>query len=267
MATTPRNPRSKSGGKAGNKPAVAAPTGVIPVYDSALMQERRQRILDETRRVIEENGIESLSMRELSKRANVAQRTLYNAFGSKDRLVGLVIQETYLTQLSRMKFATAPDTMEGVIERLARVCMHFGRKRNYLKAVMDLYFAPTVHRDTITMMRELSYGNSRPWLLQLEQRREISPFLSREQIEDDMTDLAFSVMRKWAIGDIGVARMADEAVRGFLVLAAGATTGEAQARALRTLAQRKRRAAGSARKADAAGMADVEDVADLADVE
>jgi AcrR family transcriptional regulator len=225
------------------------------------MQERRQRILDETRRVIEENGIENLSMRELSKRADVAQRTLYNAFGSKDRIVGLVIQDNYLQQVSRMKFATAPDTMEGVIERLARVCMHFGRKRNYLKAVMDLYFAPTVHRDTIAMMRELSYANVRPWLLQLEQRRQLSPFLSREQIEGDMTDLAFAVMRKWTIGDIGVARMADEAVRGFLVLAAGATTGEARERALRTLAQRKRPAAGAARVADVADMADAADVA------
>lgn len=228
--TTPRKPRTKA----------AAPTtgGVTPIYDSALMHERRQRILQETRRVIEENGIESLSMRELCKRAGVAQRTLYNAFGSKDRIVGLAIQDNYLEQVSRMKFASAPDTMEGVIERTARVCMHFGRQRNYLKAVMDLYYAPTAHKETITMMRELSYANTRPWLQQVAQRDQINPSLSLEQIENDVTDLAFSVMRKWAIGDFGVARMADEAVRGFLVLVIGATTGDAQARALRTLAQR-----------------------------
>ena len=241
MATTPR--------KTSNKAVPAAPTGVTPIYDSALMHERRQRILAETRRVIEENGIENLSMRELCKRADVAQRTLYNAFGSKDRIVGLAIQENYLEQVARMKFATAPDTMEGVIERTARVCMHFGRQRNYLKAVMDLYYAPTVHKDTILMMRELSYANVRPWLQQLEQRQQISPSLSLEQIENDMTDLAFSVMRKWSIGDIGVARMADEAVRGFLVLTIGSTTGEAQARALRTLALRKRPAARAAARA------------------
>jgi AcrR family transcriptional regulator len=231
MATTPRKPRTKA--------TQGAPAGVTPIYDSALMHERRQRILQETRRVIEENGIEGLSMRELCKRADVAQRTLYNAFGSKDRIVGLAIQDNYLEQVARMKFTTAPDTMEGVIERTARVCLHFGRQRNYLKAVMDLYYAPAVHKETVTMMRELSYGNVRPWLQQLAQREQISPNLSLEQIENDMTDLAFSVMRKWAIGDIGVARMADEAVRGFLVLTIGSTTGEAQARALKALGQRK----------------------------
>ena len=241
MATTLRKPR--------NKAAPASAGGVTPIYDSALMHERRQRILQETRRVIEENGIENLSMRELCKRADDAQRTLYNAFGSKDRIVGLAIQENYFEQVARMKFDTAPDTMEGVIDRTARVCMHFGRQRNYLKAVMDLYYAPTVHKDTITMMRELSYGNVRPWLQQLAQREQISPSLSLEQIENDMTDLAFSVMRKWSIGDIGVARMADEAVRGFLVLTIGSTTGEAQSRALRTLAQRTRPAARARTKA------------------
>ena len=238
MATTARKTSSKT--------AASAPTGVTPIYDSALMHERRQRILAETRRVIEENGIENLSMRELCKRADVAQRTLYNAFGSKDRIVGLAIQENYLEQVARMKFTTAPDTMEGVIERLARVCMHFGRQRNYLKAVMDLYFAPTVHKDTIQMMRELSYGNVRPWLQQLQARELLSPYLTLEQVEGDMTDLAFSVMRKFTSGEIGVARMADESVRGMLVLTVGSTTGEAQARALRVLTQRKKTAAKAA---------------------
>ena len=238
MATTARKTSSKT--------AASAPTGVTPIYDSALMHERRQRILAETRRVIEENGIENLSMRELCKRADVAQRTLYNAFGSKDRIVGLAIQENYLEQVARMKFTTAPDTMEGVIERLARVCMHFGRQRNYLKAVMDLYFAPTVHKDTIQMMRELSYGNVRPWLQQLQARELLSPYLTLEQVEGDMTDLAFSVMRKFTSGEIGVARMADESVRGMLVLTVGSTTGEAQARALRVLTQRKKTAANAA---------------------
>ena len=238
MATTARKTSSKT--------ATSAPTGVTPIYDSALMHERRQRILAETRRVIEENGIENLSMRELCKRAEVAQRTLYNAFGSKDRIVGLAIQENYLEQVARMKFTTAPDTMEGVIERLARVCMHFGRQRNYLKAVMDLYFAPTVHKDTIQMMRELSYGNVRPWLQQLQARELLSPYLTLEQVEGDMTDLAFSVMRKFTSGEIGVARMADESVRGMLVLTVGSTTGEAQARALRVLTQRKKTAAKAA---------------------
>jgi hypothetical protein len=148
-----------------------------------------------------------------------------------------------------MKFTTAADTMEGVIDRMARVCMHFGRQRNYMKAVMDLYFSPTAHLDTMLMMRELSYANVRPWLQQLEQRKQINPSLSLEQIESDMTDLVFSVMRKWTVGEIGVARMTEEAVRGVLVLTIGATVGDAQARAVKMLTQRSRKPAAARAKA------------------
>jgi hypothetical protein len=114
---------------------------------------------------------------------------------------------------------------------------------------MDLYFSSTPHKDAIDMMRELSFENVRPWLRQLEQRKQINPGLALEQIEHDMTDLAFSVMRKWTIGEIGVTRMAEEAVRGFLVLAIGSTVGEAQARAAQALAQRARRPARARAKA------------------
>lgn len=241
MPASPRKPRSK--------PSPPSPTGITPVYDSVLMHERRRRILEETRRVIEEHGIENLSMRELCKRADVAQRTLYNAFGSKDHIVGLAIRENYLEQIARMKFTAAADTMEGVIERLARVCMHFGRQRNYMKAVMDLYFSPNPHKDVMEMMRELSYENVRPWLTQLQQHGEINPCLTLEQVADDMTELVFSIMHRWTVGEMGVAKMTEQCVRAFLVLAIGSTTGEAQALAARTLEQRSRRPARSRAKA------------------
>lgn len=241
MPSTPRKPRSKKNEQ--------PPAGVTPIYDSALMHERRQRILEETRRVIEEHGIENLSMRELCKRANVAQRTLYNAFGSKDRIVGLAIRDTYLGQIERMRFDSQADTLEGVIDRLTRICMHFGRKKNYIKAVLDIYFSPDPHKEVTDMLRELSSGNAMPWLLRLQQLGQINPNLSLDEVAGDMTDLIFSIMRQWTVGEIGVARMTGHAVRGLLVIAIGASTGEAQMHAMRTLAQRDLRPARSRAKA------------------
>ena len=241
MPASPRKPRSK--------PNSPSPAGITPVYDSALMHERRRRILEETKRVIEEHGIENLSMRELCKRADVAQRTLYSAFGSKDHIVGLAIQENYLEQIARMRFTMAADTMEGVIERMVRVFVHFGRQRNYMKAVMDLYFSPNPHTDVMEMMRELSYANVRPWLTQLQERGELNPSLTLDEVARSMTDLAFTTMHQWTVGEIGVTKMTEQAVRGFLVLAAGSTTGKAQALALETLAQRTKPARSRAKAA------------------
>jgi AcrR family transcriptional regulator len=231
MPPSPRKPRSKQ--------SEQPPAGVTPVYDSALMHERRQRILEETRRVIEEQGIENLSMRELCKRADVAQRTLYNAFGNKDRIVGLAIRDIYLEQFERMRFESPADTIEGVIDRLTRICTHFGRQKNYIKAVLDIYFSPDPHKEVTDMMRELSSGNVMPWLSRLQRLGQINPDLSLDEVAGDMTDLIFSIMRQWSIGEMGVTRMTDQAVRGFLVVAIGATTGKAQTHAMQVLAQRK----------------------------
>lgn len=233
MPSTTRKPRGKA--------VPPSPTGITPVYDSALMHERRERILKETRKVIEEHGIENLSMRELCKRADVAQRTLYNAFGSKDRIVGLAIRDTYLGQFERMRFNSPADSLEGVIDRLVRICTHFGRQKNYIKAVMDIYFSADPHTEVIDMMRELSSGNVMPWLQRLQKQGQINPALTPEDVASDMTDLVFSVMRQWSIGGMGVARMTEQSVRCLLVVAIGSTTGQAQALAAKLLAQRSMR--------------------------
>lgn len=238
MASTPRKPRSKT---------PPPPAGVTPIYDSAQMHERRQRILHETRLVIEEHGIENLSMRELCKRANVAQRTLYNAFGSKDQIVGLAIRDIYLEQFGRMRFESQPDTIEGVIDRLTRICTHFGRQKNYIKAVLNIYFSPDPHKDVTDMMRELSNNNVMPWLLRLQQLGQTNPDLSPDEVANAMTDLIFAVMRQWTVGEIGVTRMTESAVRGLLMICIGGCTGAAQAQVTRLLGERRLRPAQAAR--------------------
>ena len=71
-------------------PAVSAELSAHPdkqlVYSSPSIHERRRRILREARRLLAESGLEKFSIRTLCKRADVAQRTLYNAFHNRDRI-------------------------------------------------------------------------------------------------------------------------------------------------------------------------------------
>ena len=62
-------------------------------YSSPSIIARRHRLLDETRRMIDEVGITNLSMDDVAKRADVAKRTLYNAFQSKEHLVASAISK------------------------------------------------------------------------------------------------------------------------------------------------------------------------------
>jgi len=208
----------------------------VRVYSSALMHDRRQRILEETRRAIAEGGIENLSVRELCKRADIAQRTLYNAFGSKDRVVGLAIRDHYLAQMGRMKFAAREDSIEGVIERMVRVSVRATRQKNYLKAILEVYFSAVPHPDIVDVTREIAVGNVMPWLQRLQASGQMNGHLPIGEVAGNMADLVLLIMRRWSIGAIGAAAMRDQVVRGFLTLAVGATVGRAQAGAQALLA-------------------------------
>ena len=56
-------------------------------YSSPRQQERQEKILATARRLIAEKGYSGLTMRDLASASNVSEKTLYNLFESKDRLV------------------------------------------------------------------------------------------------------------------------------------------------------------------------------------
>ena len=64
-------------------------------YASPAIRARRRRIQDETRKMIAERGVAGFSMDDLSKRAKVAKRTLYNAFQTKERIIAVAIKESF----------------------------------------------------------------------------------------------------------------------------------------------------------------------------
>lgn len=56
-------------------------------YSSPRQQARQERILQAARELIARKGYDGLTMRELARASGVADKTLYNLFASKDRLV------------------------------------------------------------------------------------------------------------------------------------------------------------------------------------
>ena len=56
-------------------------------------RERRQRILSAARQLTAERGYDGVSMREIATAAQVAEKTLYNIYVTKDRLIALAAQD------------------------------------------------------------------------------------------------------------------------------------------------------------------------------
>ena len=207
------------------------------VYSSTTIFERRKRILRETRRMIAEVGLEGFSIRTLCQRADVAQRTLYNAFHSKDRLIALAIRNAYEDINSYIGYRTSAETIDGIVDRLIAVNRRNLKARNYTRAVTSIFFSAGTSKDVWAAIREMVFLNLRQWLDRVERDGELQPWARIDDLAHMFANIEYSIINDWAND-----RIADEdyirlLITAVLSLAAGATQGTTQARAQDMLAE------------------------------
>jgi AcrR family transcriptional regulator len=87
-------------------------------------EERKQRILDVTRRLVVERGYDGVTMRELAEKSLVSVPTLYNLFGGKNELL-LAAVESYFADL--IGSAGSARKTRG-LERLLAIAETLGRE-------------------------------------------------------------------------------------------------------------------------------------------
>lgn len=100
------------------------------------LYERRKRILEETRRIIAEQGIGAFSMNDFGQRAGVAECTLYNAFQTRERVVVAAIQEYFDEYVSRISYQYPVGTMLHSLDRMISVVQRNQKIRNYIRAIL-----------------------------------------------------------------------------------------------------------------------------------
>ena len=206
-----------------------------PIYSSASIQERRQRILHEARRMIAEAGISGFSVRTLCRNADVAQRTLYNAFQNKDRLIAIAIREAYEQVNRHMRYRTSADTLDGIIDRLISVNTRNLKARNYTKAVVSLYFSPSIGADVWDALRQMVFLNLRRWLDRLERDGELEDWVPIDQVASDFANIEYAIINDWAVGRLTDDQYLPRLVMGVLAHAAGVTKGPAREEAVSML--------------------------------
>jgi AcrR family transcriptional regulator len=64
--------------------------------------DTKQKLIDVTRKMIDTNGIDSVSMRDLGKEMNLSRSAVYVYFKNKDDLLAAIVTENFETLKSRM---------------------------------------------------------------------------------------------------------------------------------------------------------------------
>jgi len=196
------------------------------IYRSASIYERRRRVLAVARKMIAEHGFSGFNVRELCARAGIAQKTLYNAFGSKENVVAMAIRQYQADFNERVAYQHDPVSVIGRLERAIKVHSRNLEIRPYTTAIMAVYNSPTADRAIRTAIRELAYTGITPWAMALRRRRQFSEGVTMEAYIQLSVTAQYAVLTDWCVGEIEDMDLVDRVCGAALIILLGTTRGQ-----------------------------------------
>ena len=172
------------------------------VYSSQNMIARRQRMLEHARALIQETGYEKFSMSEVARRADVAKRTLYNAFKTKERLIATAIEDMTQIRVAQTPSTMVPYSLSWAIEQFNSGLVRSRALKDYVGAVIAIYFAPNPDTHVWQVIHEASASGHRPWINYLVQHKALRPGIDAQHLIDDLTGMKYSIAQNWCCGRI-----------------------------------------------------------------
>lgn len=133
-------------------------------YNSRSMAERRSRIIAATLAIIEEGGPNAATIRNVSKRAGVALRTLYLYFDNREAMISVAIKEFFHQSLEVGSDKNDPATVADVVERLDRLCDVIRESRSYSAALAPIFFSPNADEGIYGILKQMGLSHVFPFL-------------------------------------------------------------------------------------------------------
>lgn len=198
-------------------------------YTSPSMLARRHRILDETRKMIGEVGLANLAMDDVAKRANVAKRTLYNAFQSKEHLIAAAISKYFDAYEAKIHYHNDDVTsLDWMVERLIVVARRNLTIRNYTRALMNIYHSADVAPEIRQAIHDIAARSHEPWIRKLQTGKQLVPWINADNLVSMLVRYRYALAQAWTEGELADDELVIEVLRGFFTFMAGATRGKAR---------------------------------------
>lgn len=201
------------------------------IYNSPSIQERRRRILRETRIMIAERGVQAFNVRDLCARAGIAQRTLYNAFGGRENVIALSINEYYLKFSSTIEPNHPGTTLRGRVERMALIHHRNLQIKPYTTAIMGVYWSNTVARPIRNVIRNMAIEANALFIDDMARRGGLRPGMSPARLVDMLTIQGYGTLTDWCLEEFEDDQLVPRMIEGFLTVLCGAAVGVARCEA------------------------------------
>lgn len=206
-------------------------------YSSPAIVARRKRILDITRAMIAEKGYAQFSVGELGQRADVAKQTIYNIFGTRERIVATAINDYFEERESSFSYASKPATMERMIERMIVATRASKSMPNYLGAMMAIYFSLDTDPEIWGALHAIAAYPHKAWIEALAASGALQAWVDPALLIDDIAAHTNVRLLEWCRGQVDMETSIQRKVVGALTLVAGAADGPVRDDVLRVLGE------------------------------
>lgn len=187
----------------GAEPKVSGREGSRPGrrYDSAAMQDRKARILEEAQLLLSAVGYDGFTIGELSRRAGVAQRTLYTNLGSKEEIIARAIIKHFDSVLAQMPPFAGRD-LASYLDRCSLMTSYAIGLRGYAAAMVSVFFSPGIDARVYGLLEALplrSFGDFEAKAMSAKILRPLSP-PERRLLTRHLPQLIYAAVADWVAG-------------------------------------------------------------------
>jgi len=181
-------------------------------YNSKSMNERRARIIAATLELISQEGLGGVTIRNVSKRAGVALRTLYLYFESREAIIGVGIKEFFSRQTSSGPGAEGPATLEEFLARMDWLAGVVLEARSYSAALAPVFLSANLDSGIYEILRGIALSHVHPFIDKVlaASNAKLGPH-ARELLELQLANSEYAV-----INDVLSGRLPEEHLATFL---------------------------------------------------
>lgn len=190
-------------------------------YASAQISERRSRILAAALDLIIETGSTGFTIQELSRRADVAPRTLYYAFGGKEGVIESAVIEHFSDLTRQHGLQPTPPYALWVMKGLAASLAEILRLPNYARAMVNVYFSPSASSRIVAALRKNSNGIPAVWLQAELAAGHVWSWVDPDTFLHQLSDLQYATLHAWGVGELSDGQFEVRRKMNFLTLAHG----------------------------------------------
>lgn len=178
--------------------------------------------------MIAEVGLEQFNIRELARRADVAQKTLYNAFGNKDGIISSAILQFVEELISASRDDEEHPSLQETLRYMIFINHRLLSIRSYLVVLVNINNSPNMDAD----VREIVHGLGRTPNLALgkvlEAAGELAPTITPDRFAERLTSFIFAAHTDWCVGYVADSEMIAWTCESYLIGYAGLTCGDAK---------------------------------------